>query len=105
MDKQELVRQYFISLCQESSTQQTRTRSRHLTVDTINRYIFVLNQVHESPQGHISEVELRKKIKNDLEKEKPHEMDKKTLKRIVENLKKDNLVKTRDFKVTIYQAA
>ena len=30
-------------------------------------------------------------------------MDKKTLRRIVENLKREGLVKTRQFKVTIYQ--
>lgn len=30
-------------------------------------------------------------------------MDKKTLRRIVENLKREGLVKTKQFKVTIYQ--
>ena len=31
-------------------------------------------------------------------------MDKKTLKRIIENLRKEGLVQTKNFKVTIYQA-
>lgn len=74
-----------------------------MTVETINRYIYTLNAVHNS-RGHISEIELRKRIKNDLEKSKNFEMDKKTLKRIIENLRKDGLVQTKNFKVTIYQA-
>ena len=60
-------------------------------METINRYIFTLNAVHNT-KGHISEVELRKKIKNELEKAKSFEMDKKTLKRIIENLRKEGLV-------------
>ena len=75
---------------------------RHLTIETINRYIFALNVVQESDRGHISEVELRKRIKTDLEKDMGFEMDKKTLRRIVENLKREDLVKTKQFKVTIY---
>ena len=50
---------------------------------------------------HISLVDLRNDIKNDLEKSKGFEIDKKTLKRIVEKLKKDKLVKTVDFMVTL----
>ena len=80
-----------------------RTPTRHLTIETINRYIFTLNEVQKPERrGHISEVELRKCIKLELEKDKRHEMDKKTLRRIVENLKREGLVKTRQFKVTIY---
>ena len=37
--------------------------------------------------GHISEVDLRNKIKMDLERTKRYEMDKKTLRRIIENLR------------------
>lgn len=58
--------------------------------------------VQESERGHISEVELRKRIKMELEKDKGFEMDKKTLRRIVDNLKREGLVKTKQFKVTIY---
>lgn len=47
-------------------------------------------------------MELRKRIKLELEKDKCFEMDKKTLRRIVENLKCEDLVKTKQFKVTIY---
>jgi len=72
---------------------------RHLTVETINRYIFCLNKVVEL--GHISLVDLRNDIKNELEKHKGFEIDKKTLKRIVDKLKQDNLVKTVDFLVNI----
>jgi len=79
-----------------------RTPTRHLTIETINRYIFALNVVLESPRGHISEVELRKRIKMELERDKGFEMDKKTLRRIVENLKQAGLVKTKQFRVTIY---
>ena len=49
-------------------------------------------------------MDLRNDIKNDLEKSKGFEIDKKTLKRIVEKLKKDKLVKTVDFMVTLEQA-
>jgi len=63
----------------------------------------VLNVVQESSGGHISEVRLRNKIKLELEKDKGYEMDKKTLRRIVENLRVAGLVKTKQFKVTIYQ--
>ena len=74
-----------------------------MTIETINRYIYILNLVHSEELGHISEVDLRKMIiRNEHERLMKHEMDKKTLKRIVENLKRDGLVKTRDFKVTIY---
>lgn len=92
------MKQYFINLIRDS----TQQSSRHLTVETINRYIYTLNAVHK--HGHISEVELRKLIKSDLERSKSFEMDKKTLKRIVENLRKEGLVQTKNFKVTIYQA-
>ena len=73
-------------------------------METINRYIFTLNVVRNSPRGHISEVELRKRIKNELERSKSFEMDKKTLKRIVEYLRREGLVMTRNFRVTIYQS-
>jgi len=46
-------------------------------------------------------VDLRNDIKNELEKHKGFEIDKKTLKRIIDKLKKDNLVKTVDFLVNI----
>jgi len=46
-------------------------------------------------------VDLRNDIKCELEKNKGFEIDKKTLKRIVEKLKKHNLVKTVDFLVNI----
>jgi FKBP-type peptidyl-prolyl cis-trans isomerase (trigger factor) len=70
-----------------------------LTVQTINRYVYCLNKVIES--GHISLVDLRNDIKNDLEKAKGFEIDKKTLKRIIEKLVKDKLLKTVDFLVTV----
>lgn len=71
--------------------------SRHLTIETINRYIFCLNLVNNSEHGHVSELVVRSQIKLDLEKNKNHEMDKKTLRRIIENLKRDNLIRTKDF--------
>ena len=46
-------------------------------------------------------VDLRNDIKNELEKNKGFEIDKKTLKRIIDKLRKDNLVKTVDFLVNI----
>jgi len=49
-------------------------------------------------------VELRNDVKNELEKSKGFEIDKKTLKRIVEKLQQDKLVKTVDFLVTLQQA-
>ncbi len=51
--------------------------------------------------GDISLVDLRNGIKNDLEKGKGYEIDKKTLKRIIEKLASEKLVKTRDFLVTL----
>lgn len=50
---------------------------------------------------NISIVDLRNDIKNELEKHKGFEIDKKTLKRIIDNLKTDNLVKTVDFLITV----
>lgn len=97
--KNMIVKEFFVKLIQGGAT----TPTRHLTIETINRYIFVLNVVQESPRGHISEVRLRNKIKLELEKDKGYEMDKKTLRRIVENLRVSGLVKTKQFKVTIYQ--
>lgn len=94
-----MVKQFFINLIREN----TQQSSRHLTVETINRYIYTLNAVQNS-RGHISEIALRKLIKSDLEQSKSFEMDKKTLKRIIENLRKEGLVQTKHFKVTIYQA-
>lgn len=49
-------------------------------------------------------VELRNDIKQDLEKSKGFEIDKKTLKRIVDKLLRDGLVKTVDFLVTLEAA-
>lgn len=46
-------------------------------------------------------MELRNDIKNELEKGKGFEIDKKTLKRIVEKLQEEKLVKTVDFMVTV----
>jgi hypothetical protein len=59
--------------------------------------VYVLNKVEQ--KGHVSEVELRKLIKEDLEKGQGFEMDKKTLKRIIENLREVELVKTKDFPI------
>ena len=97
--KNMIVKEFFVELIQGG----TKTPTRHLTIETINRYIFVLNVVQESPRGHISEVKLRNRIKMELEGDKNYEMDKKTLRRIVENLRVAVLVKTKQFKVTIYQ--
>jgi len=49
-------------------------------------------------------VDLRNDIKNILERGKGFEIDKKTLKRIVDKLKRDKLVNTVDFLVTLQQA-
>eukprot|EP00347_Sterkiella_histriomuscorum_P013500 403364481 len=95
----EIIMEYFQEIIQEGKTSLSR---RQLTVETINRYIFCLNKVIH--QGHISLVDLRNDIKHQLERHKGFEIDKKTLKRIVEKLKKDNLVKTVDFLVNIQQA-
>ena len=99
-DYSDVVKQFFIRLIQ-GKTQQTS--SRHLTVETINRYIFTLNTLHESEHGHISEVDLRNAIKADLERHKKHEMDKKTLRRIIDYLRKEELLKIKRFLVTIEQ--
>jgi hypothetical protein len=64
--------------------------------------VFCLNQVVQL--GNISLVDLRNDIKNVLERGKGFEIDKKTLKRIIDKLLKDNLVKTQDFMVTVQQA-
>ena len=98
MDNSELVKRYFIRLIQGTTSQ---TSSRHLTVETINRYIFTLNALHDSERGHIAEVKVREKIKEVLEKKKIYNMDKKTLRRIIENLRKEELLQTRKFKVTM----
>ena len=44
--------------------------SRHLTIETINRYIYCLNLVNNSEHGHVSELAVRSLIKSDLEKNK-----------------------------------
>ncbi|CDW77868.1 UNKNOWN [Stylonychia lemnae] len=97
--KDDIIMDYFQDIIQEGKVSSAR---RQLTVETINRYIYCLNKVTEN--GHISLVDLRNDIKNELEKNKGFEIDKKTLKRIIEKLKKDNLVKTVDFLVNIQQA-
>ena len=96
MQAQDIVIEYFTNLITEGKQSSAR---RQLTIETINRYVFCLNQVIF--QGHISLVDLRNDIKNILEKGKGFEIDKKTLKRIVDKLLKDNLVKTVNFKVTV----
>lgn len=96
--KAEVVKKYFISLITEVNPGSAGHNStRHLTIETINRYIFCLNLVNNSEHGHVSELVVRSQIKLDLEKNKNHEMDKKTLRRIIENLKRDNLIRTKDF--------
>ena len=65
-EKAEIVQKFFVHLIQGRgalSGSGTRSYSRHLTIETINRYIFILNTVIESERGHISEVDLRKRIK------------------------------------------
>lgn len=94
-----LLIKYFTRLIQEGKASATK---RSLTIEVINRYIFCLNKVYN--QGMISLVELRNDIKNELEKNKGFEIDKKTLKKIIDNLKIDNLVKIVNFLVTITQA-
>ena len=94
-----MIINYFQANINDGKPQPSR---RQQTAEDINRYIFCLNKVVEN--GHISLVDLRNEIKNDLEKSKGYEIDKKTLKRIVEKLKKDRLVKTVDFLVNITQA-
>ena len=98
--KAEVVKKYFIGLITQSDSNPRHQASRHLTIETINRYIFCLNMVHESEHGHVSELAVRSQVKKVLEKQKDFEMDKKTLRRIIENLKHDELIKTRDFQVT-----
>lgn len=94
-----MVTEYFTSIIQDGKSSASK---RSLTIETINRYIFCLNKVIES--GHISVVEIRNDIKHELEKSKGFEIDKKTLKRIIDNLKAEGLVKTVDFLVTLCQA-
>lgn len=74
--------QYFTSLIQDGKSS---TSKRSLTVETINRYIFVLNKIIE--KGNVSVVDIRNDIKYELEKNKAFEIDKKTLKRIIDLLK------------------
>jgi DNA-binding GntR family transcriptional regulator len=57
--------------------------------------------VQQSHDGHVAELEIRQRIKTELEKQKSFEMDKKTLRRIVDNLKREGLLQTRDFKISI----
>ena len=82
MTKSEIIIDYFTSIIVDGKTS---TSKRSLTVETINRYVFCLNKVHSV--GNISIVDLRNDIKNELEKHKGFEIDKKTLKRIIDNLK------------------
>lgn len=57
----------------------------------------------ESEGGHISEIELRKRIRTELEAHLHHIIDKKTLHNILDKLRKEGLVLMKSFKVTIYQ--
>ena len=102
-DKHDLVRRYFIDLIRQQGATDNQTKSpasRHLTIETINRYIFCLNLVNEAPNGHIPELEVRSAIKTKLEVQKDFKMDKKTLRKIIENLKQHNFLQTKDFKVS-----
>jgi hypothetical protein len=91
-----MLQEYFTELITQGKGASAR---RTLTIQTINRYIYCLNQVMDC--GHISLVDIRNGIKNELEKGKGYEIDKKTLKRIIEKLAQDKLVKTVDFLVTV----
>ena len=93
----DIVKRFFGTLMRSKGT------DRHWTRETINRYIFILNTVLGSEGGHISEVDLRKRIKNELERDKNHEIDKRTLRKLVETLEGEHLLKTRQFRITISQ--
>ena len=43
--KSMLVKEFFVRLIQGGAPSQMRTPTRHLTIETINRYIFTLNEV------------------------------------------------------------
>lgn len=107
--KADVVIDYFTNLIQTGKQSvkpadgKQSINRRSLTVETINRYIFCLNRIIE--KGNTSTVDLRNEVKNELEKDKGFEIDKKTLKRIIDNLKQDKLIKTVDFEVTIEQAS
>jgi len=70
-----------------------------MTPVNFNRHIFILNKL--ILQGPKSLVELRNEIKDELEAGSTCEIDKKSLKRVVENLKRKQLAKSVDFSVTI----
>lgn len=70
-----------------------------MTSLNFNRHIFILNKVNLI--GPKSLVELRNEIKDQLESNSSCEIDKKSLRKVIENLAKKELIKTVDFNVTI----
>lgn len=69
-----------------------------LTTQILDRYIFCLNKVQE--KKFIPIIDLKKEIRTDLEANRNFIIDKKTVKRIVSILKAEDLVRTKDIRVT-----
>ena len=68
-NKSKIIQAFFKSI--------DKSKRRHLTLETLNRFLFVLNEVWKNEV--ISLLELKMGIQNDLEGHCGYEIDKKTL--------------------------
>lgn len=65
--------------------------NRYFSMSTYNRFVFILNQINE--KKILSLIDIKHLIMHILELNKGYEIDRKTLKRILENLAKKKLIK------------
>ena len=87
------------STTRTSARQQSMKGRQALTTQILDRYIFCLNTVQS--KKFIPVIDLIKEIRTDLEANRNFIIDKKTVKRIISILKAEDLVKTKDVRVTI----
>jgi cell shape-determining protein MreC len=90
--KRSIVMVFFNSLI---SSHQSR---RMMANETLNRYIFTLNKVYESEVYSMQE--LIQTIQYELEGSFKEKIDKKTLKRILDLLSSQDLIKIHKYKIT-----
>lgn len=101
VDEQRLLIDYFrhIITLHTAGPSATLKGRRTLTTQHLDRYIFCINQVVE--KGFIPLLDLIKDIRTQLEGNRGYSIDKKTVRRIVEHLEAEQLLCTKDVKVTV----
>lgn len=97
--KEKVVVSFFKHLLSTHSSSVTKTRKkRQLTMETLNRYLFTLNKIYEHEV--FSQHQLMTAIQTDLESQYHEKIDKKTLKKILDLLEGESLIKIHKYRVT-----